>query len=81
MVVVDVDKEGAVKVVERLRKGEQRPANEELPAGIFLFTDIEGSTKLWEKSPKAMQRALAEHDEILHRVTEERDGYVFKIFT
>jgi predicted ATPase/class 3 adenylate cyclase len=44
----------------------------------FLFTDIEGSTRLWEGSPKAMQRALVRHDEILRRVTEEHDGYVFK---
>ena len=44
----------------------------------FLFTDIEGSTKLWESHPEAMQRALARHDEILRRVTEEQDGYVFK---
>jgi predicted ATPase/class 3 adenylate cyclase len=51
-----------------------------LPTGTvtFLFTDIEGSTKLWEKNPKAMQRALARHDQILRRVTEEQDGYVFK---
>jgi class 3 adenylate cyclase len=30
----------------------------------FLFTDIEGSTKLWERSPKTMQAALARHDEL-----------------
>ena len=45
----------------------------------FLFTDIEGSTKLWEKSSEAMQRVLVRHDEILRRVTIERDGYVFKM--
>ena len=44
----------------------------------FLFTDIEGSTKLWERSPEAMQRALARHDQILREAVEERDGYVFK---
>jgi predicted ATPase/class 3 adenylate cyclase/Tfp pilus assembly protein PilF len=44
----------------------------------FLFTDIEGSTKLWETNPKAMQKALARHDQILRRITEEHDGYVFK---
>src|SRR5829696_6683535 len=31
----------------------------------FLFTDIEGSTKLLERSPEAMERALACHDQIL----------------
>jgi predicted ATPase/class 3 adenylate cyclase len=44
----------------------------------FLFTDIEGSTKLWERHPAAMQTALARHDEILRDAIEERGGYVFK---
>jgi predicted ATPase/class 3 adenylate cyclase/Tfp pilus assembly protein PilF len=44
----------------------------------FLFTDIEGSTKLWERHPEAMQRALARHDEILSGVTEQHGGYIFK---
>jgi class 3 adenylate cyclase len=44
----------------------------------FLFTDIEGSTKLWEQDASAMQKALASHDEILRDVIEERGGYVFK---
>jgi predicted ATPase/class 3 adenylate cyclase len=44
----------------------------------FLFTDIEGSTKLWEDNAPAMQAALALHDELLRRTIEERDGYVFK---
>src|SRR5215203_1002510 len=51
-----------------------------LPTGTvtFLFTDIEGSTKLWERSPQAMQRALARHDQILRDAVEQRGGYVFK---
>src|SRR5215203_5537180 len=44
----------------------------------FLFTDIEGSTRMWERSPEAMSGALSRHDQILRRVTEEHDGYVFK---
>jgi class 3 adenylate cyclase len=31
----------------------------------FLFTDIEGSTRLWEEHPEAMSQALARHDTIL----------------
>ena len=31
----------------------------------FLFTDIEGSTRLWERVPQAMEGALARHDAIL----------------
>jgi class 3 adenylate cyclase len=43
-----------------------------LPTGTlaFLFTDIEGSTKLWERNLEVMRRALARHDEILRCVTE-----------
>jgi predicted ATPase/class 3 adenylate cyclase/Tfp pilus assembly protein PilF len=44
----------------------------------FLFTDIEGSTKLWERHPEAMQIALARHDEILKGAIEQHGGYVFK---
>jgi predicted ATPase/class 3 adenylate cyclase len=44
----------------------------------FLFTDIEGSTKLWEQDAPAMQMALTRHDEILKGAIEERGGYVFK---
>ena len=44
----------------------------------FLFTDIEGSTKMWERNPEAMQGTLSHHDEILREAIEERGGYVFK---
>ena len=44
----------------------------------FLFTDIEGSTKMWEHNAPAMQAALVRHDELIRRSVEERGGYVFK---
>jgi predicted ATPase/class 3 adenylate cyclase len=44
----------------------------------FLFTDIEGSTRLWESNAQEMQEALARHDELLRTAIEERCGYVFK---
>ena len=43
----------------------------------FLFTDVEGSTRLWEEDPAAMKRALARHDEIIRATIEKHDGYVF----
>jgi predicted ATPase/class 3 adenylate cyclase len=51
-----------------------------LPTGTvtFLFTDLEGSTRLWEAHPDAMQVALARHDEILRGSVEEHDGHVIK---
>jgi len=38
----------------------------DLPSGTitFLFTDIEGSTSLWERDPEAMQSALDRLGEI-----------------
>ena len=44
----------------------------------FLFTDIEGSTKLWEQFPERMRSALARHDSILRTVIEGHGGNVFK---
>ncbi len=43
----------------------------------FLFTDIEGSTRLWEERPDEMRVVLAEHDEILRGAIDRNDGYVF----
>ena len=44
----------------------------------FLFTDVEGSTALWEKNPGAMSEALYRHDEILRTAIEAHNGQVFK---
>src|SRR5712692_79927 len=44
----------------------------------FLFTDIEGSTTLWERFPERMRGALARHDSILRAVIEGHNGSVFK---
>jgi class 3 adenylate cyclase len=50
------------------------------PSGVvtFLFTDIEGSTRLWEADPDAMRQALAVHDETLRSAIESHDGWLFK---
>ncbi len=50
------------------------------PSGIvtFLFTDLEGSTRLWETHPKAMQSALARHDRILKEAINEHGGELVK---
>jgi len=51
-----------------------------LPTGTvtFLFTDIEGSTKLWDKHPEAMKAALAEHDSVLKEAIESNHGHIIK---
>ena len=52
----------------------------DLPTGTvtFLFTDIEGSTRLWEEHPTAMREALARHDAILRSAIQTTEGHVFK---
>jgi TolB-like protein/class 3 adenylate cyclase len=51
-----------------------------LPVGTvtFLFTDIVGSTTLWEAQREAMRVSLARHDALLRRCIEQHGGYVVK---
>jgi len=44
----------------------------------FLFTDLEGSTRLWESYPQAMHAALAAHDAALHGIVADHAGFVIK---
>ncbi len=45
---------------------------------ILLFTDVEGSTRLWDAEREAMAAALRRHDEIVREAIEQAGGYVFK---
>jgi class 3 adenylate cyclase len=49
------------------------------PSGTvtFLFTDIQGSTRLWEEHPEAMRPALARHDALLREAIERHGGSIF----
>jgi predicted ATPase/class 3 adenylate cyclase len=51
-----------------------------LPDGIvtFLFTDIEGSTRLWESYPEAMEIASSRHDSLMREIIDQHGGYVVK---
>ena len=51
-----------------------------LPSGVvtFVFSDIEGSTRLWESDPDGMRTSLRRHDEIVRETVEASGGYVFK---
>jgi DNA-binding NarL/FixJ family response regulator/class 3 adenylate cyclase len=51
------------------------------PSGTvtFLFTDIEDSTKLWERHPQEMLVAQARHDQIMREAIESNNGYVFQV--
>src|SRR5688500_4072601 len=44
----------------------------------FLFTDLEGSTRLWEQHPDEMRDALRRHDSILRDAVVGSGGHVVK---
>jgi predicted ATPase/class 3 adenylate cyclase/Tfp pilus assembly protein PilF len=52
-----------------------------LPSGTitFLYTDIEGSTPMWDRNPKAMQKSVERHNQILRQAIEEHGGTAYKI--
>ena len=58
--------------------GGGEPGETGLPAGTvtFLLTDIEGSTRLWETVPEAMEVALDRHNRLLTEVIEGHGGVV-----
>jgi class 3 adenylate cyclase len=68
----------AVITSDHRQPASQAPAP--LPTGTvtFLFTDIEGSTRLWEQHPQTMQDAILRHDRILRRAVEAHGGVIFK---
>jgi predicted ATPase/class 3 adenylate cyclase len=44
----------------------------------FLFTDIEGSTRLWEQEPERMRSALARHDAVARAAVADNCGTLVK---
>ena len=50
------------------------------PSGTvtFLFTDLEGSTRLWETHSREMAQDLVVHDRVIRETIEAQDGYVFE---
>jgi class 3 adenylate cyclase len=53
----------------------------DLPSGTvtLLFTDIEGSTALWERNRRAMATAVQRHLVRLRAAVEAHGGVVFKV--
>jgi predicted ATPase/class 3 adenylate cyclase len=49
------------------------------PSGTvtFLFTDIEGSTRLWQEDEVSMRQAVARHDQLLRAAVDDHGGVVF----
>jgi predicted ATPase/class 3 adenylate cyclase len=50
--------------------------NQKLPEGVvtFLFTDLEGSTRMFEEAPDLMMEALHQHDEAIEEVVTDHSG-------
>src|SRR4051794_3962807 len=55
-------------------------APDSFPSGTvtFLFTDLEGSTRLWQEHPDEMGTALVRHDEILRAAVASHHGHTVK---
>ncbi len=51
------------------------------PTGLvtFLFTDIEGSTRLWETHPQGMKKAFTRQETLLRDTVVEYGGYPYKM--
>ena len=45
--------------------------------GVFCFTDIEGSARVWETDRAGMERELARHDELVRSLAVAQTGQVF----
>ena len=59
---------------------QQEPDDDCSPTGTvtFLFTDIEGSTALWEQHPDTMRQALIRHDALIEQIVAGHDGHVVR---
>ncbi|MCH8349995.1 MAG: adenylate/guanylate cyclase domain-containing protein, partial [Chloroflexi bacterium] len=52
----------------------------DLPIGTitYMFTDVEGSTRLWQQHPDEMRAVMARHDSLLTSAVEANDGTVVR---
>ncbi|MBR59221.1 MAG: hypothetical protein CMH54_14545 [Myxococcales bacterium] len=55
-------------------------STDEAPMGLvtLVFTDIEGSTELWEASTQMMEQALQTHQKLMRELIDEHMGYEVK---
>jgi predicted ATPase/DNA-binding SARP family transcriptional activator len=72
------------ELYERLKAGTLAPARAAIahvPAGTvtFLFTDIEGSSRLAQAHPNEWETLLGRHHAILRESIESNNGYLFQI--
>jgi predicted ATPase/class 3 adenylate cyclase/DNA-binding XRE family transcriptional regulator len=55
------------------------PSHPTTHLATFLFTDIEGSAKLWDQAPEKMKVALQRHHALLQEAITSNGGAVFQI--
>ena len=63
--------------VPALNVDARTPTLEEVATTTFLFTDIEGSSRLWEEHEAAMRTALATHDHVINETVVAHGGRIF----
>lgn len=70
----------SLSVQQRLERAEARADASTAPTGriALVFTDVQGSSTLWEKAPTVMRVALDLHNGLLRRLLDERGGYEVK---
>lgn len=70
----------ATAVTKRMKRAEARADAAIAPKGriALVFTDVQGSTRLWEKAPTVMRAALQLHNDLFRRFLEELGGYEVK---
>jgi predicted ATPase/class 3 adenylate cyclase len=58
----------------------KRTQTAHLPSGTvsFLFSDVEGSTRLWEEDPDLMRQLMPRHDQLLRDAVELNHGFIVK---
>jgi class 3 adenylate cyclase len=61
------------------RSNERTNGGQSAEVFTFVFTDLESSTRLWERFPEAMKDAMERHDAILRRAVDDACGHVVKV--
>ena len=60
--------------------GDSFQRESDLPTGLitYLFTDVQGSTTLWQQFPQEMTDVMARHDSMMRSAVEENRGSVVR---
>ena len=86
VVGLNADRAAAERMLDDAARSRDRAGGEvlhrpvDLPRGVitFLFTDIVGSTPLWDRDPTLADAAVIRHDEILAEVVDDAGGVMLR---